>query len=90
MFSMIFLLPIGFDIPLGKVSIIGRSGIGISTDLFPNDNGVLTNFLLETGIGYPFNDYIRFSARYSHISNGGRGVINPGLDNIVLVTEFYF
>ncbi|MBN2731653.1 MAG: acyloxyacyl hydrolase [Balneolaceae bacterium] len=89
-FNMIFLLPAAFNISFNRFAVVTRMGIGLSDESFPNSNGLRTNFVLETGLKYTILDPFSLSVRYSHISNGYRGLTNPGVDNIVLSTEIQF
>ncbi len=89
-FNLFFLLPVSFNFLLDNIEIINRMGLGFSPKSFPNTNGLRINFLLEAGLGYKLTKNISLSVRYSHISNGFRGQTNPGVDNIILATEFYF
>lgn len=89
-FNMIFLLPAAFSITLNRLTFVTRMGIGLSDKSFPNNNGLHTNFVLEAGVMYTIIEPFSLSVRYSHISNGYRGLTNPGVDNIVLSTEVRF
>lgn len=89
-FNMIFLLPAAFNISFNRFAVVNRMGIGLSDESFPNNNGLHTNFVLEAGLKYTIFDPFSLSIRYSHISNGYRGLTNPGVDNIVLSTEIRF
>jgi hypothetical protein len=89
-FNMVFLIPLSFNFPIGKMAILARFGYGFSGKRFPNKNGTLGNFLLETGLEYPVTSFFSLSLRYSHISNAGRGTINPGVDNVKIGAGFNF
>jgi hypothetical protein len=89
-FNMLFLVPLSFDIPVGKLEVLTRFGFGFSGKHFPNKNGFSKNFLLETGLKYPVTSLFSLSLRYSHISNAGMGTINPGVDNVEIGAGFSF
>ncbi|HYW34473.1 MAG TPA: acyloxyacyl hydrolase [Balneolaceae bacterium] len=88
-FNMFFIIPVSFNVPLGKFAYINRMGFGLSGKSFPNNDGRYQNFLLEVGFRYAITPDVSVSLRYSHISNGWRGRINPGVDNIMISTGFY-
>jgi hypothetical protein len=87
---MVFLMPVSFNVPLGKFAYINRMGFGLSDKAFPNDDGMTQNFILEFGFKYAITPHISASIRYSHISNGYRGQINPGVDNAAVGVAYYF
>jgi hypothetical protein len=89
-FNMFFLVPLSFDIPVGRLVVLTRFGFGFSGKHFPNKNGFSKNFLLETGLKYPITPLFSLSLRYSHISNAGMGAINPGVDNAEIGAGFSF
>jgi hypothetical protein len=89
-FNLLFLIPAAFNFPIGKFAVLTRFGYGFSTKYFPNKNGFPRNFLLETGVKYAITRLFSVSLRYSHVSNGGFGKINPGVDNIEMDVGFYF
>jgi hypothetical protein len=89
-FNMLFFLPASFNVPLGRFAYINRIGLGLSDKYFPNDDGMTMNFVIEFGFGYAITPHISASIRYSHISNGYRGTINPGVDNATIALGYYF
>jgi hypothetical protein len=89
-FNMLFFLPASFNVPLGRFAYVNRMGLGLSDKPFPNDDGMTMNFVLEFGFGYTITSHISASIRYSHISNGYREKINPGVDNATIALGYYF
>jgi hypothetical protein len=90
-FNLFFLVPASFNFPFSKkMAALARFGYGFSAKHFPNKNGFARNFLLEAGVKYAVTSFLSFSLRYSHISNGDFGDINPGVDNIEVAAGINF
>lgn len=64
--------------------ISGTGGIIIFPETFPDAFGTKLNFVFDFGIGYEFDvssaNKIQFGYQLQHISNGGTGQVNPGID----------
>jgi len=62
----------------------GSAGIIIFPDNFPDAFGTRLNFVFDFGVGYEFDvsstNKIQFGYQAQHISNGGTGRSNPGID----------
>lgn len=56
---------------------------------FPTDDGTNLNATVDLGIGYTFridpSTRLNIGYRFHHLSNGGSGLINPGLDSNMFV-----
>jgi lipid A 3-O-deacylase len=67
-----------FDIALGPVMVTPSIGVGLYHDGDGKDLGSAIEFRTQLEIGYRFENDMRVSVAYSHISNAGIGSTNPG------------
>jgi len=62
----------------------GSGGIIVFPETFPDAFGTKLNFVFDFGLGYEFDvtstNKIQVGYQIQHISNGGTGQINPGID----------
>ncbi len=89
------LIPAVVQVPVvNNFFLSGSGGIIIFPDEFPSRFGTRLNFVFDFGIGYEFNlspeNKIQFGYQAQHISNGGTGQINPGIDLHMLYIGFRF
>ena len=71
-----------FDIPLGPVMITPSFGAGLYSRGQGRDLGFPVEFRSQIEVGYKFENEMRVSVAYSHISNGNLSEYNPGVDMI--------
>ena len=71
-----------FDIPLGPVVITPSFGAGLYGRGDGRDLGSVVEFRSQLEVGYRFENEIRVSVAYSHISNADLSDTNPGVDII--------
>jgi len=71
-----------FDIPLGPVVITPSFGVGLYDRVEGRDLGYPVEFRSQLEVGYRFENEMRVSVAYSHISNGNLSEYNPGVDMI--------
>ena len=71
-----------FDIPLGPVMITPSFGVGLYSRGQGRDLGFPVEFRSQIEVGYRFENEMRVSVAYSHISNGNLSEYNPGVDMI--------
>lgn len=69
-------------------------GIIVFPKAFPDDFGTELNFVFDFGLGYELDvsstNRIQFGYQVQHISNGGTGRINPGIDFHMFYIGFRF
>jgi hypothetical protein len=73
-----------FDIPLGPVVITPSFGVGLYGRGDGRDLGSIVEFRSQLEVGYRFENEMRVSVAYSHISNANLSELNPGVDIISL------
>lgn len=83
------MVPARLIIPFGNLFTGIGVGIFLFDDRFPNNEGTLLNVTIDACIGYKFritekNDF-SISYRFHHLSNAGRGNVNPGIDSNMFV-----
>jgi lipid A 3-O-deacylase len=71
-----------FDIPLGPVVITPSFGAGLYGRGDGRDLGSVVEFRSQLEVGYRFENEMRVSVAYSHISNANLSETNPGVDII--------
>ncbi len=71
-----------FDIPLGPVVITPSFGVGLYGRGEGKDLGFPVEFRSQLEVGYRFENEMRVSVAYSHISNANLSEHNPGADMI--------
>jgi lipid A 3-O-deacylase len=71
-----------FDIALGPVVITPSFGAGLYSQGNGKDLGSLLEFRTQLEIGYKFENEMRVTVAYSHISNANLTDLNPGVDII--------
>jgi lipid A 3-O-deacylase len=71
-----------FDIPLGPVMITPSFGAGLYSRGQGRDLGFPVEFRSQLEVGYRFENEMRVSVAYSHISNANLSETNPGVDMI--------
>jgi lipid A 3-O-deacylase len=71
-----------FDIALGPVVITPSFGVGLYSQGNGRDLGSLVEFRSQVEIGYKFENEMRVTVAYSHISNANLTDLNPGVDII--------
>jgi Lipid A 3-O-deacylase (PagL) len=91
------LAPIGFKInfrPGARTQpfLDLKLGFAVFNQKIPTERGTNFNFTAQSGGGIQFltgpRTSITFGSRFLHISNGGRGLTNPGFNNVMLFTAF--
>ncbi|MEX1063180.1 MAG: acyloxyacyl hydrolase [Balneolaceae bacterium] len=93
------ILPLRLTVPLTKDTgdnyffVDMGAGVVFFDQPYPNDEGTLLNATVDLGIGYNFRltetTKLRLGYRFHHISNGGGGVINPGIDSGLIVLSIH-
>ena len=73
---------IAADIPAGPLVITPSFGAGFLEEGVGKDMGSVVHGRTTLEIGYEFDNRMRLSAHYSHISNGGLTETNPGVNLI--------
>jgi hypothetical protein len=68
------------DIPIGPLIFTPSFGIGLYSQGNGRDLGSLVEFRSQVELGYRFDNEIRVSVAYSHISNANLTDLNPGVD----------
>jgi lipid A 3-O-deacylase len=68
------------DIPIGPLTVTPSFGIGLYSQGDGRDLGSLLEFRSQVELGYRFENEIRISVAYSHISNANLTELNPGVD----------
>jgi lipid A 3-O-deacylase len=71
-----------FDIPLGPVMLTPSFGAGLYGRGDGRDLGSVVEFRSQLELGYRFENEMRVSLAYSHISNANLSDTNPGVDII--------
>jgi lipid A 3-O-deacylase len=71
-----------FDIAIGPVVITPSFGIGLYSQGNGKDLGSLVEFRSQVEVGYRFENQMRLTVAYSHISNADLTDLNPGSDVI--------
>ena len=93
--------PIGFTVDLARGSAAHpffetNGGLIASTEPIPVNvpNATSLNFLFDFGGGLVWRldrrHSVRFGYKFLHVSNAGRTVVNPGIDNNVFYAGFSF
>jgi opacity protein-like surface antigen len=84
------LAPLGLQINLRphrrlQPFVEGSGGFLYFNKILQNNFGSRFNFTANVGAGFEYrlknNRSVTFGYKYFHISNGGRGLVNPGIDN---------
>jgi hypothetical protein len=69
-----------------------KVGYVLFSERIPTDRGTHFNFTAQSGGGLQIltgpRTSITFGSRFHHISNGGRGLTNPGFNTVMLYTGF--
>lgn len=82
-------LPIGNRFNKGYPFTEIGLGIFLFEERFPNQEGTLLNITIDASIGYNFRlsekNHFSISYRFHHLSNAGRGDVNPGIDSNMFV-----
>lgn len=82
--------PLGFQIDLEENKTVSpfiqsAAGFILLKEPFPDERGTRFNFTLEFGAGLniSLSDHLALFAgyKYHHMSNGERGIVNPGVDS---------
>lgn len=82
--------PLGFQIDLEENKTVSpfiqsAAGFILLKEPFPDERGTRFNFTLEFGAGLDISlsDHLALFAgyKYHHMSNGERGIVNPGVDS---------
>jgi hypothetical protein len=64
--------------------VSGTGGFIVFPETFPDAFGTKLNFVFDFGLGYEIDvspsNQVQFGYQIQHISNGGTGRINPGID----------
>ncbi|MEX0928520.1 MAG: acyloxyacyl hydrolase [Balneolales bacterium] len=79
----LFFIPLKFRYENGRFELFQRSGLGRFFEHFPTVRGMKTHFILEAGAKFRISNHTYITLVYSHISNGYRSRLNPGVDNFV-------
>jgi lipid A 3-O-deacylase len=77
-----------FDIALGPVMITPSFGVGLYGRGEGRDLGFPVEFRSQLELGYRFENQMRVSVAYSHISNANLSETNPGVDIISAYLHF--
>jgi hypothetical protein len=71
---------------------IANAGFLMATRQLPTSNTTQFNFTAEGGAGLEFfqrsKRSVALDVRYHHTSNGGRGLYNPGIDNVMFKLSY--
>ncbi len=93
------IIPVGLQInfrPRKKVQpfVEGSGGFVYFNKLIPNDLGKKFTFTADVGAGAEFvlksGRSVTLGYKYFHLSNGNRGVQNPGIDNNLIYVGYTF
>jgi lipid A 3-O-deacylase len=76
------------DIPIGPLVLTPSFGAGLYSQGNGRDLGSLVEFRSMLELGYRFENDIRVSVGYSHISNANLTELNPGVDIIEAYLHF--